>query len=117
MRRKKTKKRKGFTLVELLVVIVIISMLAAFVVPRMLKKLGGAQKDIAKAKMAIIEGALGMFRNDCGRYPDDTEGLEANTPETFDIYAIQERNSLHKVKGSYCSLWQHWLERGLHWAV
>jgi len=75
--KKNKQKEKAFTIVELLVVVLIISMLAAFVVPRMLKKGRGARKDIAKAKMAIIESALGMFSSDCGRYPDDSEGLEA----------------------------------------
>jgi general secretion pathway protein G len=75
--KQKKRKEKGFTLVELLVVILIISMLAAFVAPRMFKGLGKAKKEIAKAKMAIIENALGRFYIDCGRYPDDSEGLEA----------------------------------------
>jgi len=70
------RKQKAFTLVELLVVILIISMLAAFVAPRMFRGLGKAKRDIAKAKMAIIENALGRFYIDCGRYPDDSEGLE-----------------------------------------
>lgn len=69
--------RKAFTLVELLVVILIISMLAAFVAPRMFKGLGKAKRDIARAKMAMIENALGRFYIHCGRYPDDSEGLEA----------------------------------------
>ena len=75
---KKTKqKNEAFTIMELLVVIMIISMIAVFVAPRMFRGLGKAKKGVAKAKMAIIEGALGMFRNDCGRYPDETEGLDA----------------------------------------
>ncbi len=69
--------RKAFTLVELLVVILIISMLAAFVAPRMFTGLGKAKHDIAKSKMAIIENALARFYIDCGRYPDDSEGLGA----------------------------------------
>src|SRR4030042_2270419 len=68
--------RKAFTLVELLLVIFIISILAAFVAPRMFKGLGKAKADIALAKMAIIEDALARFYIDCGRYPDDSEGLE-----------------------------------------
>lgn len=72
----KKRKREAFTLVELLVVILIISMLAAFVAPRMFKGLGKAKRDIARAKMAIIEGGLGQFCVDCGRYPDDSEGLD-----------------------------------------
>jgi general secretion pathway protein G len=75
--RQRKKERKAFTLVELLVVILIIAMLAAFVAPRMFKGLGKAKADIARAKMAIIENALGRFYIDCGRYPDDSEGLEA----------------------------------------
>ena len=71
------RKRKAFTLVELLVVILIISMLAAFVAPRMFRGLGKARKDIARAKMAIIEDSLARFYIHCGRYPADSEGLEA----------------------------------------
>ena len=75
MKRARSRK-KAFTIVELLVVIIIISMLAAFVAPKMFKGLGKARWDIAKTKMAIIENALGRFYVDCGRYPDDSEGLD-----------------------------------------
>ncbi len=68
--------RKGFTLVELLVVVLIISMLAAFVAPRMFSNIGKTKADLTRAKMAIIENALARFYIDCGRYPDDSEGLE-----------------------------------------
>ena len=64
-------------MVELLVVIVIISMLAALVAPNVFKHLGKAKKDICPAKMSLIEQALQSFYLDCGRFPDDTEGLEA----------------------------------------
>jgi general secretion pathway protein G len=74
---KKKQKRKAFTLVELLVVVLIISMLAVFVAPRMFSGLGEARQKIAKSKMAIIDNALARFNFDCGRYPDDSEGLDA----------------------------------------
>ena len=67
---------KAFTIVELLVVILIISMLAAFVAPRIFRGLGKAKRDIAKAKMATIENAIGRFYMDCGQYPDESEELE-----------------------------------------
>ena len=70
------KKERAFTIVELLIVILIISMLAAFVAPKMFRGLGKAKRDIAKAKMAIIEDALLKFYSDCERYPDDSEGLD-----------------------------------------
>ena len=69
------RKEKGFTIVELLVVILIISMLAAFVAPKMFKQLGKAKKDIARAKMANIENAIGRFYIDCGIYPENLESL------------------------------------------
>jgi len=70
------RKRKAFTLVELLVVVLIITMLAAFVAPRMFSGIGKTKADLSKAKMAIIENAIARFYIDCGRYPDDSEGLE-----------------------------------------
>jgi general secretion pathway protein G len=73
---RKNRKRKAFTLVELLVVVLIITMLAAFVAPRMFSGIGKTKADLSKAKMAIIENALARFYMDCGRYPDDSEGLE-----------------------------------------
>ena len=76
MERKK-QKRKAFTLIELLVVIIIISLLAGFVAPRLLQRVGKAKKDLARPKMAIIESALERFGLDCGQYPDDSMGLEA----------------------------------------
>ncbi|MDI9431248.1 MAG: type II secretion system major pseudopilin GspG [Sedimentisphaerales bacterium] len=72
------RRRKGFTLVELLVVVLIISMLAAVLAPRMFRGLGQAKADIARAKMTIIEDSLSRFQYDCGRLPDESEGgLEA----------------------------------------
>lgn len=73
---RKNRKRKAFTLVELLVVVLIITMLAAFVAPRMFSGIGKTKADLSKAKMAIIENAIARFYIDCGRYPDDSEGLE-----------------------------------------
>ena len=76
MKRKK-QKRKGFTLVELLVVIIILSLLAGFVAPKMLSRVGKAKKDLARPKMTVVEGALERFGLDCGQYPDDSMGLDA----------------------------------------
>lgn len=77
MERKKRQKDEAFTLVELLVVIVIISMLGAFVAPRVFKQIGKSKRDLARPRLALVEDALERFAIHCGRYPDDSEGLDA----------------------------------------
>jgi len=68
------RKDKGFTLIELMVVIVIIAMLGTFVAGPVMKKLKRAKSDLAKPRMALIENALKSFEFDCGRLPDESEG-------------------------------------------
>jgi general secretion pathway protein G len=70
-------RRAGFTLLELLVVIVIIGLLAAYVGPRLFAQLGKSEVTIAKAQMESFEKSLDTFRLDVGRYPTTEEGLAA----------------------------------------
>ena len=67
----------GFTLLELLVVIVIIGLLAASVGPKLFKRLGKSEVTIAKSQIDSLEKTLGIFRLDIGRYPTTEEGLAA----------------------------------------
>lgn len=71
----KRKNRKGFTIIELVVVAVILSMLAVFVVPKTLQKLGKAKKSITKAQIASISQQIMSFQIDCGVLPTDLEDL------------------------------------------
>ena len=66
---------RGFTLLELLVVIVIIGLLAAYVGPKYFAQLGKSQVTIAKAQIEALEKALDTYRLDVGRYPNNEEGL------------------------------------------
>ena len=75
--KKKRRRNKGFTIVELLVVAIILAMLAGFIVPGVFQKLSKAKTDIARSKIAVIESSLQQFAIDCGRMPTDDEGLEA----------------------------------------
>lgn len=70
-------RRAGFTLLELLVVIVIIGLLAAYVGPRLFAQLGKSEVTIAKAQMESFEKSLDTYRLDVGRYPTTEEGLGA----------------------------------------
>ena len=87
---RRTKRRTGFTLVELLVVVLIISMLAALLAPRMFKGLGKAKADIARAKMTIVEDSLARFQLDCGRLPSRRRLCLSRRPDP-DHYREHER--------------------------
>ncbi len=68
---------KGFTLIELIVVLVILGLLAAVVAPNVYRKLAQGKDQIAKIQIKEIEGALQLFSFDMGRYPTTPEGLDA----------------------------------------
>lgn len=74
---KKLNNKKGFTLVELLVVMVIIGLLAALVGPRLFPKLGKGKQAAAKAQIELLGQALDQYRLDTGSYPTTEQGLNA----------------------------------------
>jgi general secretion pathway protein G len=67
----------GFTLLELLVVVVIIGLLAGFVAPRYFGQVGKSEVNVAKAQLDALEKALDQYRLDTGRYPSAELGLKA----------------------------------------
>jgi len=69
----------GFTLLELLVVIVIIGLLAAYVGPRYFNQLGKSERKAAKAQIEAFGKALDTYRLDVGHYPSSEQGLGALT--------------------------------------
>jgi len=77
------KRQAGFTLLELLIVVIILGLLAALVGPRLFGTLDKAKHQIAKTQIELFASGLDMFRLDLGRYPTTDEGLEAlvNPPE------------------------------------
>jgi len=75
---KRPKKReKGFTLIEMLIVMVILGLLAALVGPRMFGKVGKSRQKAAKAQIALFETALDTYRLDTSKYPTTDQGLQA----------------------------------------
>ena len=69
--------RAGFTLVEMLVVLVIIGLIMGLVAPRVLGYLADAKVKAAKLQIAALTSALDLYYLDVGRYPTVSEGLDA----------------------------------------
>jgi general secretion pathway protein G len=67
---------RGFTMLELLVVVAIIGLLAAYVGPRFLAQVGKSEHSVAKAQVEAFSRALDAYRLDMGSYPASQEGLK-----------------------------------------
>lgn len=80
MRTKRTRRgpgQGGFTLVELLVVLVILGLIAAIATPQVIKYLGRANSDAARIQVERLAGILDLYRLELGDYPSEDSGLEA----------------------------------------
>ena len=71
------RKQRGFTLVEVMVVVVILAILAAIVVPRILRRPEQARVVAAKQDIMSIQNALSLYKLDNGFYPTTSQGLKA----------------------------------------
>lgn len=86
--------RRGFTLLELLVVMVIIGLLAGYVGPKYFSQIGKSEVKAARAQMDALGKALDQFRLDSGYYPSTEQGLAA---------LIERPANLAKWDGPYLS--------------
>lgn len=77
MKQARRGRQQGFSLIELLIVMVIIGLLASLVGPTLFKKVGGAKQKTAKAQIEMLGTALDSYRLDIGRYPNTQQGLDA----------------------------------------
>jgi general secretion pathway protein G len=69
--------RKGFTLLELMVVIIILGVLAGLVLPRFMGRTEEAKRTKARLQIENLEAALKLYKLDIGNYPTTEQGLEA----------------------------------------
>ncbi len=68
---------RGFSLIELLIVMIILGLIASLVGPKLFGKLGMAKNKTAKTQIEMLMTALDGYRLDVGRYPSQGEGLQA----------------------------------------
>ncbi len=71
------RRRPGFTLLEILVVIAILGLLIGLVAPAALRQLGGAKNSVAKQSIERLSTVLDLYKLDIGSYPNARQGLQA----------------------------------------
>lgn len=85
-------KAGGFTLLELLIVMIIIGLLAALIGPKMIGRVGESRQTVAKQQIEGFSSALEMYKLDTAKYPTQEQGLEA---------LIAQPQGVINWKGSY----------------
>lgn len=77
-------RRRGFTLVEVMVVVIVIGVLAALVVPTFLNRSEKARRAVAKQQLASIENAINLFQQDYSRFPETLDELVTRPADVSD---------------------------------
>jgi general secretion pathway protein G len=95
------RKNTGFTMIELLIVIVILGLLASLVAPKFFNQLGTAERGIASAQMNAFETALDTYRLDMGSYPATLEELRKSDNPRWDGPYLPKEIPLDPWKNPY----------------
>jgi general secretion pathway protein G len=85
MTKKKRRKRHGFTMVELMAMLIIIGLLATLVVTKVATKIDQARVTTTKANLKALHTAVNQFRMDTTRFPTEEEGLTALVEQPTDV--------------------------------
>lgn len=111
------RKQRGFTLIEIMVVVVILGILAAFVVPNLMDKPVQAKITKAKSDISVIESALDLYRLDNNRYPSTDEGLDALMEKSADAPAWKEGGYIKKLPKDPWGNDYQYLNPGIHGTI
>lgn len=91
-------KRRGFTLVELMVVMAIVALLLSLALPRYFNHLDSARETILRQDLAVMRDAIDKYHGDRGRYPDSLDTLvEARYLRALPVDPITERADTWQV--------------------
>lgn len=87
MQRRFKMTNSGFTLIELMIVIIILGILAMYIAPKFMERPGEAKQVKARLDITTFETALKLYKLDSGKYPSTEQGLQAlvDKPETGDV--------------------------------
>ena len=85
MQKRKRRLRKGFTMVELMAVLIIIGLLATLVVTKVATKIDQARVTTTKANLKILHSAVNQFKMDTNRFPSEDEGLMEIIEQPSDV--------------------------------
>lgn len=105
---KNSQKRNAFTLIEIMVVIIILGMLAAFVIPNITGKSEEAKQKLVCVQMKSLAEGLKMFKIDNGSYPTAEEGIAALiTNPSADTYPSYNKSGYLEGKNLPKDPWNH----------
>lgn len=82
---RKRRNRNGFTMVELMAMLIIIGLLATLVVTKVATKIDSARITTTKANLKSLHAAVNQFKMDTGRFPTEDEGLRALIEQPSDV--------------------------------
>jgi len=99
--KKYRKKEKGFTLIEMLIVIIIIGLLASLVAPRLFTKVDKARIKTAKAQIELLSTAVDTYRLDLGKFPTTLEALRRSDDSKWEGPYLPKNIPLDPWDGRY----------------
>jgi general secretion pathway protein G len=85
MKKRRRKNRYGFTMIELMAMLIIIGLLATLVVTKVATKIDQARVTTTKANLKLLHNAVNQFKMDTGRFPTEEEGLMALIEQPSDV--------------------------------
>ncbi len=111
---KKISRQSGFTLIEIMVVVVILGILAAIVVPKIMDRPDAARITKAKQDIRTLENALNLYKLDNYNYPSTDEGLEALTQKPANSATWKEGGYIDRLPQDPWGKPYQYLNPGVH---